>query len=462
MQWSSFKEELMSEVREGEEVYVKVLYDEDPLEEELPSLNISFSLIRQKMLKYETEFFNYSTENNDEIMSHYKPYIYEFNFRKITREIEEVIKNNFTQNSWVKMKIYEDSFEESYLNDGDQIIFSGETIFSASPIVRKSCRLVFSPSTNSDPDVVDINKNFDKTRLDNKLRSVAFDVKTENRIKNLMPKKVDNGMVTIFNIGQGNYVELKVGGKVFLFDIGMTDNAIDYTSNRIKWNYEKIIPYHRPDAIILSHWDIDHILGVGFLDARHIYSTSLWLAPDLTQLRTVTQSAYRLSFYLAHKSGIFLVNNYNSCLYQSNDKRFNIYQGKGTSTKGGGNKANNIGLLIEITDVKFKTSFDTYTDRNDVTGNSMLLSGDCDYVKMPDSIQMKLKDYDFLMVPHHGADTTLPTFCSHVHRKTKYAIVSYGKNRHNHPGKKHIAELEKMFKVIETKGMSRYTVTFVK
>lgn len=283
----------------------------------------------------------------------------------------------------------------------------------------------------------------------------------EENFKKLIPRQIDNGRIKIYNVGQGNYVELKLGGKIFLYDIGMTIDQDDLNNNKIKFNYTNIFPYHRPDAIILSHWDIDHILGVVFLNSEHIFNNTIWLAPNFSCISNLSQSAYRLGFYLLSKKKIHLVENYNSCLYKSQDNKFKIWQGKGTATARGGNKANNIGLLIELKDIVFNRGSFRKIHSSLWCLNNILLTGDCDYCKMPDLIANNMEDYDILMVPHHGADTTIPHFCNVNRPVDKLAIISYGKNNHKHPGKfQHLPELMKNYYITKTQNKYKISLFF--
>lgn len=292
------------------------------------------------------------------------------------------------------------------------------------------------------------------------------------------------GSIRILNVGQGNFIHIfmenKLGEKSILFDIGMTEDSTDFKLDEIQYAYNEMIPSFKPDAIILSHWDVDHILGIGTLDPS-IYSETVWMAPDLMILseHSITQSAYRLCFYLAYKSRIYLVksDDYQKPVYQSPKNHFYIWQGccKGT---GGATKANNIGLLLEIrnTDLigpyltHFHCTSDPFT-REALScllelphciikkQGDVLLPGDCAYKAMPDEIQTHLDKYTVLMVPHHAADKIIPDFCAGI-KKDKAAIVSWGKNRHGHPGKNHLAKLVGDYQIFETPHTLGYIIYF--
>lgn len=206
-------------------------------------------------------------------------------------------------------------------------------------------------------------------------------------------------------------------------------------------NIKSVVGNSLPNAIILSHWDVDHILAVGYLDSSIIFNRKfIWLAPDLSlvPLAEISHSAYRLCLYLAIKAKLCLIQQAGAMVCNSGDGNFELWQGKGK--RGHSTTSNNIGLIIKLKGLSHQNihsiSRPLYRKYRDC---KILLSGDCEYEQMPSGIVNE--QYSLLVAPHHGSNLIMPNFKAELDEGQ--CIISVGKNTFGHPGGKHIIELSK-------------------
>ena len=95
---------------------------------------------------------------------------------------------------------------------------------------------------------------------------------------------------SIYNVGQGNFIYLKFNDRLkMLFDAGETTipSTILKEQEYIDINSREISQL-QPDYIVLSHWDLDHILGIQhFVEdegENSFFKTCTWIAPDIRLL----------------------------------------------------------------------------------------------------------------------------------------------------------------------------------
>ncbi len=316
----------------------------------------------------------------------------------------------------------------------------GNVLFSASPIKVENA-VIYIVDDDIDAkykaDMIDEkNRNIFNTEK-NVINDEEIDKKVlENTMNKYYPKNINKIKYTMYYVGQGlcSYINFNRNFGLF-YDIGFSvsgqkDTSINF---EVDGSYKRYCN-NRPKAIILSHWDTDHILGIVYCDTE-IYDR-IWIAPDLNNIHSNSGSALRLSKYLSlreeiknigiaeYKKTLFLISDeYNDNIVYGNGK-FTIYKGKGTATNGYSNKKNNIGLLVEL----------TIMDKN------LLLTGDVDYFKMPS--KLTTKSFDYLQVPHHGANVGIPIFKPKVINES-VAIVPVSKvNKFKHPYLNHMKALK--------------------
>lgn len=319
-------------------------------------------------------------------------------------------------------------------------VIDGNVLFSASPIkVENAILYIIDDDIDAKykVDVIDeINRDIFNTEK-NVITDEETDKKVlENSLNKCCPKNINKIKYTMYYVGQGlcSYINFNRNFGIF-YDIGFSVNGQKDTSINFEVDGSYIRYYNnKPKVVILSHWDTDHILGIVYCDPE-IYDR-IWIAPDLNNLSSNSHSALRLSKYLSlreeiknisvaeYKRTLFLISDeYNdNIVYGSN--KFTIYKGKGTATSGYSNKKNNIGLVVELT----------------IGGKNILLTGDVDYLKMPS--KLTTRNFDYLQVPHHGANVGTPIFKPKVRNKSVAMVPVSEVNRFKHPYLDHINTLK--------------------
>lgn len=70
----------------------------------------------------------------------------------------------------------------------------------------------------------------------------------------------------IHNVGQGNNVLIELSnGRKFFYDLGMTMDKDERNDPYIQQSIRQFLTIS-PDMVVLSHWDLDHILGISYAD----------------------------------------------------------------------------------------------------------------------------------------------------------------------------------------------------
>ena len=258
----------------------------------------------------------------------------------------------------------------------------------------------------------------------------------------------------VYNVGQACCTSVTLENKgIFFADIGLTKDRVELDMEEIK-NAKKKINGIIPQAVILSHWDLDHILGI--TNACDSIYDATWIVPDLWGLQIVkkngtidekqiSDSAKRLLKYLDWKikDKLIIVGDdlIKKCIYENPTKTVSIWTGERV-TKTGKNankkqfqitRANNFGLIIYI--------------KND---SAALFPGDCEYSVIPDTLLDK--EINYLLVPHHCSKMSSPRIKASC--GVKRAILSYGiHNKHGHPDGLHMKQIYDMgYQIISTVG----------
>lgn len=86
----------------------------------------------------------------------------------------------------------------------------------------------------------------------------------------------------------------------FLYDIGWPRK-----SSRGYLSAKKALGFMRPKAVVLSHWDTDHIMGI--VHANDSVFDCPWFAPEITTGGRI--NARRLACFLSYKG---VLNNYSA------------------------------------------------------------------------------------------------------------------------------------------------------
>lgn len=420
-----------SEKDQNKEVFLKILSNND-------DGMLHISLINYQMIIYDLQYFDVEALNNEGI--YYRPYFYEFFISIKEIKYSEYVLNHL--DTWLVGSL---SYSENVKSSEN--IFVGEVFFSASPFSFRNIKLVILDKSAPTEVIGQIKKIYE---LKN-----ANKVNQGNKtclLKPIVKSIVDGANATtikVYNVGQAacNYIYLD-NNKRIMFDIGYSYRKKDYTDiyiHKNKFVFENCKPY----LIILSHWDLDHILGVAY--SKDVIFEVPWIAPSMENLQNgqYSVSAARLAKYLSWKNKLYLIEEDLNGENVFDSDSFQIWKGKGKDNAkrlkkngkivtvngieiSGLNKANNIGLIIRL-----KTN-----------NNTMLLPGDCEYEMMPKKVYNHSIRYENMIIPHHGSRMAL----IRCKRKTKIrgkkgnAIISAGYNTYKpeHPWKIHIKFLKRL------------------
>lgn len=421
----------------GKEVYGRItpITGGEKVEEFLISLTtknmqgLDSEFIRlAKMLNDTTSHLTVAEEN---FLKGYHPFFFEFFAEKC--EYDDILLKE--SGKWKRMKLY---FNSDGQKEGGDVVVHGDVIFSASPLQRRGATLIFSSNEDEVKYRADFSSLIDKASREGNRRVEEY------YSQQLMP--ADDVCVEVWNVGQANAVSIWFDGVETFFDIGLpkVGEIPNGEENRARIHMRGA----QPEAIVLSHWDLDHILGVVEIGTEvkeeksyNVYTNCCWIAPDLSLIKEKSQGAERLCFFLLTRCVLWLVNHKDENdvpVLQRDDSIMTLWQGRGIKSNGG--EKNNIGLIVKLDYIGSKSAI-----------QSVLLTGDCAYEAMPQ--MLKERKYSVVLSPHHGSEKTVPSFNSNG--PNSRAIISVGCNSYGHPRIEHIATLsENSFHIYYTAGCS--------
>jgi hypothetical protein len=388
------------------------------------AMEYQLTLLNRKMLNFDLEAFNSENTANSDA----RPYFYEFFTEVESRETIAFLEEHIGQ--WLQAEFVENEGKKT-----EGYLVEGTVLFSSSPFKTEKTSIVIKNSSVPKSIKSQILSAYDTTGAIADLRDPrhydlenVLDLHTASFFKE----------IRIYNVGQANCIYLKnTANKRVLFDIGVSNKISDITCP-----YEKkslnALKHIQPNLVILSHWDLDHILGVCYSSDR-LFECH-WIAPDLNALGPSTPvSAARLAKFLHWKRKLFLVGQSFANIRIYRNAGFELWMGK--CKQGSLSKANNSGLIITL-----------------YNGNSALLPGDCEYNMLPNAIGIQSHFYEYIVVPHHCSKIDFPhTYLLPKWGKKCYAIVSVGDNTYGHPNSRHIRELHDLGYQIEyTVGKNHY------
>jgi beta-lactamase superfamily II metal-dependent hydrolase len=406
---------------------------------------LHFSLINNWVIEKDQIF---KQEYNGENRLHlgYRPYFMEFSgyctnkeqCRKLLLEMEYG-ENNYFSGFFIKntdSQVGIDTKEGCINKHKILAVVRGEVMVSASPIDNIPGMLYIIE------DYSKVSPEYEAILNDSiyECKKVPYRESDSLEITKTLDKTIINGkpkILNVYNVGQGNCASIEMeNGSFILADIGLTNDKIELSQKYTVIAKRKIRDIN-PQIIILSHWDLDHILGITNT-ADSIYD-SVWIVPDLWGLKRfvakkksgevnykyVSDSAKRLLKYLdwRNRDNLLIIDDSFSRkqIYSNTLDSVSIWTGERCDKSGMNIKkkhymitaANNFGLIIYL--------------RNQY---SALLPGDCEYQILPDDLLNK--EVNYLVVPHHCSKMSEPNIKEAIYNRK--AILSYGiHNKHNHP-----------------------------
>ena len=439
---------MFDDVKFGNEIWVQIdeIYSFEDNSENSSNF-VRVSLLNQNMLDYDQNMFNLlSSENEDHELARdiFRPYFLHFliDVTKIDEKSKAFISNSENLGRWFYGAITD--------KDSDGYLMNGLLESSASPVEYESRHLIIKDRTLSSRILTGINYAY-------AVRAVADDDLDVDDYLNTVFNDTVFSTVRTYNVGNGNCIYLhgknNKGPKRLLYDIGynMGGHAPRYL---VKSPYKKsmtAIRSMKPDCIILSHWDLDHIMGCTYAPQRLFHCT--WIAPTCTDAKL---GAKRLCKYLDYSDKLKLINRnpvtprtdaFARLTDSITGSTISFWMGLGAH--GGISAINGEGIIIEI-------------ENRLPTGKvpekiNCLMAGDVPYSSIPADVNLiKNKSIDYLVVPHHGSFMNFDVLRRTAKNANTCAIISAAGKR-GLPNADHENELrDRDFRLEVTRGVSFY------
>lgn len=411
------------------------IFEQD--EQERANKIINVSLTNDFFIKQDK---GYLFDDDYEYKDGYHPYFFEFSAQLGSKDSKKAIGvwEGLPRSKWIEAELVVGDLHDEPLEldeQGNMLHLRGILIFSASPIIRKGVELVFKLEEAGAiaNEIEEHIRDLDNFLENYCLQYNRYDIK--NQFKRFV-QNINSLKCNVYNVGQGNNISLDINGKRMFFDVGTDakrsiDTLFNFKYENNKGDITEVIPYF----IVLSHWDLDHILGVADFDWKlcgdksySIYTSTYWIAPNLRLLssKKIAKSAFRLCCYLLKNERLWLVCEPGQLVLKSEDCE--LWQGKGSNNNN--SKKNNIGLVMKL-------SIPDHVVNNQIRQN-ILFMGDCDFNEFP---ELKNDRYDILVTAHHGSKYAIPNGV--IGNKGSRAIISVGAdNSYNHPNIEHLAMLQ--------------------
>lgn len=422
-----------------------------------------FSIVNKWVVENDKIFGEPFNANNDTHIR-YRPFFLEFegycdkkSFGTLLHCIDDE-NFSFLSGYFIPDNSQEEIYLEQGVINGERIIsvLKGKVIVSASPIEYSNGRLVIVKDDACVPEEFKRVLNDSIYEYENK----PYTSTNYCEIKKILDTSIINSKprwIDVYNVGQAYCAAICMDSNEFIFsDIGLTKDKIELEAEEV-YKAKDQIRKIKPKMVVLSHWDLDHILGV--TNASDSIYDAMWIVPDLWKLRIknkkgeidnslISDSAKRLLKYLDWKNRDQLIiiddDLSQTCIYENYTGTMSIWSGKRCAITGINEnnkrynitKANNFGLIIFL-----KNRY------------AALLPGDCEYsVLNSDLLDQKI---NFLVVPHHCSKMSKPKI--KVARGKKKAVLSYGlHNIYHHPDTLHIDQLKEMgYHIFPTIGKTK-------
>lgn len=409
---------MFHDVKQGKEVWIQIddIYSSNEnLDSENPKNFVRVSLLNQNMLDYDRNMFQLlSSENEYQELARnvFRPYFLHFliDVTKIDEKSITFISNPENLGQWFKGEF----LQKENVPDMMENLMEGLIESSASPVHYEKHTLIIKNIHLGSIILKEINDTYDAPSI-----GVRSDKYVNNELKHIF-NNTKFSKVRVYNVGNGNCIYIKgLDGKKpknLLYDIGYHNH---FYPRRVlgRTSYQRSIHAIRSfskhlDCIILSHWDLDHILGCAHAP-QYLFHRK-WIAPNFPPKERTVISARRLAVYLDRIGSLILVDrnptpqrtNAFACLTdQTSKSTISFWIGNGLARRIPGvkrkkadsriSKINREGIIIEIANIN-------HHGKN----TNCLLSGDVPYSSMPNGVNLitNKSPLDYLVVPHHGSN----------------------------------------------------------
>ncbi len=382
------------------------------------------SILTDEIIEYDLEMFQ--IQDKIELINRYRPYFISF--------IISLEKNKFKNIESLSDRWHIGQFISSdKFTDSEGILLNGILEISASPVnYLEKTLLIFTDRSIKSTEWDKIDKTYD---IHNFVDTNNSDI--EKILNDAWEKDIPN-KIDIYNVGHGNADYIRGSKHRILYDIGYNYRSFPSRHHSKYLRAVNAIRHLKPSCVILSHWDMDHIIGCAYAE-QDIFNKK-WIAPSLTSSRDtkVSINSIRLAYYLKKLDNIYFVNREQeneliATISCARGVEMKIWLGKGTSIL---TPRNVEGLMIEI------------------IGNSkeypnILLAGDVPYRCMSEKFKYP---FDFIHVPHHCSKMELERL-KYISSNGTCAVISTNRKRNGdlNYDDDHYKELKKYFiEVINT------------
>lgn len=404
--------EIFQEIKKGKLLYLNAerVISEDGINnmfiEEL-SLNdipyIRISLLTEEIIDYDLETFG--SEDRTEILDKYRPYFVSFIVPLEDNNLRDI---ESLGDSWYVGKFIQE--ESAAAEEGT--LLEGVLETSASPVNYLKGKLLVFTNRAMKKSVLD--------RINNTYSPWRFSCASSSDVEKVLNDAWNDDVpatIDIYNVGHGNADYIRGSNHRILYDIGYSYHCYPKRRKSKYWRAVNALRHLQPSCVVLSHWDLDHIIGCAYA-CQDIFSKK-WVAPYLVSSRDkkATPNSIRLAHYLKALGNLYLVdrdqkNKLIATIHCANGTEIKVWLGSGTSRM---ISVKNIeGLTLEIVD---KTK--------NIKGSHILLAGDVPYKCMNNSLGEPI---DFMHVPHHCSKMELNRLMS-LPGKGKCAIISTNRNK---------------------------------
>lgn len=220
--------------------------------------------------------------------------------------------------------------------------------------------------------------------------SAAFCVLTSCKKEEDAPLSSPSAKIDVLKIGKADCIIIDTGSSVIMIDTGEEENLPEIKSYMEEKQYTKI------DALILTHYDKDHIGGAA--DIISSYEVSAVYESKFT-VNDIMYDAYHRAFNEQGKEVTKLSDNttlgFDGCELEIDVPKASSYAKK---------QSNNSSLVVSLT-----------------CGESKLLfCADALELRLNELINAQISQYDVVKLPHHGTyvenypeflDTVKPAYC---------------------------------------------------
>lgn len=392
--------EMIEYIKSGRNVYIRVernMIETDSGEMHLEEISpeytpyISISVLTEEIIGYDAEMFQVA--DREALLHTYRPYLISF---LVPLDQDNLSKIAELGDNWFRAHFDGPAADSS--DNRSYIELTGILETAASPVNRTNQKLLIFTDKSLPQSVLDkINSTYDPS-LFVCTSSSAIETILNNAWANNFPNIID-----IYNVGHGNADYIKGKEKRILYDMGYNYRATPACSSPKFPRATQALRQVKPCCVILSHWDLDHIIGCAYAEPE-VFRVP-WIAPFVALTKSEAKKAakkaakktakngpypnkIRLADYLRQLGNLYLVdrkqpNKLIAVISCAKDVEIRLWLGSGYD--GSLTLENQSGLILEIADRRSRNPH-------------VLLAGDVPYQCMPDILNVPV---NFMHVPHH-------------------------------------------------------------